>query len=227
MQNDAYRLRILLPLLELLHHYCINQRSIQHAAEYVAQKFVTCLLRPERRTTLHTEEAALAISASTTMILEYRTLLGQSIVEFDAKKAQLRPRRHFDVSQQMGKLQSAKSCPMPVSPMAAKRLPSSGLHMEFQSEPEDFEHSIQAAKACTSPSFLDSPMSDDIDSAFSSSSVELDESGTHSSEDSIDADLANAVNSLFLESTSDVLFTSSNIKPSFGLAPIALDQHTI
>ncbi|DBA92584.1 TPA: Fes/CIP4 y domain [Trebouxia sp. C0004] len=34
-QNDPYRLRILLPLLELLHHYCINQHSIQHAAEFI------------------------------------------------------------------------------------------------------------------------------------------------------------------------------------------------
>ncbi|KAL0035412.1 hypothetical protein WJX77_005676 [Trebouxia sp. C0004] len=37
-QNDPYRLRILLPLLELLHHYCINQHSIQHAAEFIGER---------------------------------------------------------------------------------------------------------------------------------------------------------------------------------------------
>ncbi|KAL0035465.1 hypothetical protein WJX77_007521 [Trebouxia sp. C0004] len=34
-QNDPYRLKKLLPLLELLHHYCINQHSNQHAAEFI------------------------------------------------------------------------------------------------------------------------------------------------------------------------------------------------
>ncbi|DBA92582.1 TPA: hypothetical protein ACH3X1_002804 [Trebouxia sp. C0004] len=43
-QNDPYRLKKLLPLLELLHHYCINQHSNQHAAEFIGGKTAIVLL---------------------------------------------------------------------------------------------------------------------------------------------------------------------------------------
>lgn len=228
MQNDAYRLRIVLPLLELLHHHCINQESIQHAAEHVGTKFASCLLRPAHQFTASSEDTALAVSASTAMVLEYRTLFGQSMVDFDQKVLQQRTVPNA-IDASLSQPSTAIPCPMPTSPMAAKRLPSSGLHFDMRSEPEDFDLGAQSLYL-TSPLF-GSPLSDDMDSAFSGSSIEMEDSKSTVECEDVDADLAHAVDSLFLESTSDLLFTnqaSGSIYRSMpGHVPARSAQHGV
>ena len=207
-QNDAYRLRILLPLLELLHHYCINQRSIQHAAAYVAEKFVSCLLQPKHESSASGDSTAFAVSACISMVLDYRSLFGQSMVDLDSSAAQ-----HSAALQAVGiqrarsRVQGSKPCPMPSSPMAAKRLPSSGLHFALRSEPEDFES--PTSTPCLSP-FFGSPTSDDLDSAFSATSMDTDDNRSCTEVHAPDEELIHAVDNLILESTSDLLFTSCN-----------------
>jgi len=216
LQNDLYRLRILLPLLELLHHYCINQHSIQHAAEFIGDKFACCLFQPTDQSWISYETTALAVAASTAMVLEYRTLFGQSMVDLDNKAAHKRAASHaVDIPQSQRSTAVAMSCPMPTSPMAAKRLPSSGLHFDMQSEPEDFERSVKTSYFSTS--LFGSPVSDDMDSAFSGSSIEMEDSKTSMESEDIDADLAHAVDSLCLESTSDLLFTNKVLGSAYGI----------
>ncbi|DBA92583.1 TPA: hypothetical protein ACH3X1_002805 [Trebouxia sp. C0004] len=77
------------------------------------------------------------------MVLEYRTLFGQSMVDLDNKAAHKRAVSYAVDIQSQHSTAVAMSCPMPTSPMAAKRLPSSGLHFDMQSEPEDFKHSVE------------------------------------------------------------------------------------
>ncbi len=215
LQNDPYRLRILLPLLELLHHYCINQHSIQHAAEFIGDKFAGCLFQPANQSWVSYETTALAVAASTAMVLEYRTLFGQSMVDLDNKAAHKRAVSHaVDIPQSQHSTAVAMSCPMPTSPMAAKRLPSSGLHFDMESEPEDFERSPKTSYFSTS--LFGSPVSDDMDSAFSGSSIEMEDSKTSVESEDIDADLAHAVDSLCLESTSDLLFTNKVLGSAYG-----------
>jgi len=216
LQNDPYRLRILLPLLELLHHYCINQHSIQHAAEFIGDQFACCLFQPTDQSWISYETTALAVAASTAMVLEYRTLFGQSMVDLDNKAAHKRAASHaVDIPQSQHSTAVAMSCPMPTSPMAAKRLPSSGLHFDMQSEPEDFERSMKTSYFSTS--LFGSPVSADMDSAFSGSSIEMEDSKTSMESEDIDADLAHAVDSLCLESTSDLLFTNKVLGSAYGI----------
>ena len=156
------------------------------------------------------DSAELAVSACSAMVLDYRSLFGQSILEFDSNAAQRNAVSRVTNVVQMTQhaesaTQSCKPCPKPSSPMAAKRLPSSGLHFVLRSEPEDFEGARSAP--CASH-FFGSPTSDDMDSAFSACSMETDDSRSCTEEDEQDVDdaLVRAVDSLVLESTSDLLF---------------------
>lgn len=201
LQNDTYRLRVLLPLLELLHHYCINQRSIQHAAAYIGERFASCLLRPSDHCGTEGESEALAVSACMAMVLDYRSLFGQSTL--DSEVAQ----QSASFAASMPRSQSnMQICPMPSSPMVARRLPSPEPICLLPSEPEDFECGQSAS--CAFP-YFGSPMSDDMDSAFSASSMETEDNKLSIDTDVLDDDLVHAVDNLFLESTSDLLFTSS------------------
>lgn len=212
LQNDAYRLRVLLPLLELLHHYCINQHSIQCAAAYVGEKFVSCLLRPSFRSDTTGESEALAVSACVAMILDYRSLFSQSAVDFDSEAAQhSAASAAANIPQAHSSVHTSKACPMPSSPMAARRLPSPRAHFLLRSEPEDFECAKSAP--CALPQF-GSPTSDDMDSAFSASSMDTDDNKVYSEADALDDDLVHAVDNLFLESTSDFLFTPDSRRAS-------------
>lgn len=204
LQNDTYRLRVLLPLLELLHHYCINQHSIQHAAAYIGEKFASCLLRPSFQSDTAGESDALAVSACIAMILDYRSLFGQTAVDFDNEAAQhTAALAAVNIPQAQSPVNTLKACPS--SPMAARRLPSPRAHLLLRSEPEDFE--CAKPVPCALPQF-GSPTSDDMDSAFSASSMDMDDNKVHAESDALDDDLVHAVDNLFLESTSDLLFTS-------------------
>lgn len=206
LQNDTYRLRVLLPLLELLHHYCINQHSIQHAAAYIGEKFASCLLRSSFQSDTAGESEALAVSACIAMVLDYRSLFGQSAVDCDSEGAQhSAASAAVNIPQAQSAVHTLKGCPMPSSPMAARRLPSPRVQFLLRSEPEDFEcaKSIPCALAQ-----FGSPTSDDMDSAFSASSMETDDNQVYAKVDALDDELVRAVDSLFLESTSDLLFTS-------------------
>lgn len=209
LQNDAYRLRVLLPLLELLHHYCINQHSIQHAAAYIGEKVASCLLRPPFHSGTAGESEALAVSACKAMVLDYRSLFGQSAVDVDSEgEKHSAALATVNIPQSTSTAQTPKACHMPSSPMAARRLPSPRAHFLLRSEPEDFECAKSAP--CALPQF-GSPTSDDMDSAFSASSVETDDDKVYAQADALDEDLVQAVDNLFLESTSDLLFTSDSL----------------
>lgn len=204
LQNDAYRLRLLLPLLELLHHYCINQCSIQHAAAYVAEKFASCLLQPAHESSFSAD----AVSACIAMVLDYRSLFGQSMVDLDSSAAQhSAASQAVDIPRAHSTVQRSKPCPMPSSPMAAKRLPSSGLHFVMRSKPEDFEASRSVPRVS---SLFGSPTSDDLDSAFSATSMDTDDNRSCTEVDVPDDELIQAVDSLILESTSDLLFAKAD-----------------
>ena len=206
LQNDTYRLRVLLPLLELLHHYCINQHSIRHAAAYIGEKFASCLLRPSFQSDTAGESDALAVSACIAMIYDYRSLFGQSAVDFGSEAAQHSAASvAVNIPTAQSTVNTLKACPMPSSPMAARRLPSPRAHILLRSEPEDFE--CAKSVPCTLLQF-GSPTSDDMDSAFSASSMETDDNKAYAEADALDDDLVHAVDNLFLESTSDLLFTS-------------------
>ena len=215
VQIDSYRLRILLPLLELLHHYCINQRNIQLAAEYVGNKFASYLLRPAHQASPSSQDTALAASACTAMILEYRTLFSQSMVDVEGCAAQQRTACGVNAPQLQPGMHAAMPCPMPTSPRAAKRHPSLGF--DFRSEPEDYDRGNRSS-GCT-PCLFGSPVSDDMDSAFSGSSVEMEDSKSSAEFEGVDDDLAHAVDSLFLESTSDLLFTNKGSEQLHGSLP--------
>lgn len=47
MQVASYRMRVLYPLLEFLHHHAINQPCIQAAAEELARIFTPWVLRKQ------------------------------------------------------------------------------------------------------------------------------------------------------------------------------------
>lgn len=201
LQNDVHRLRILLPLLELLHHHCINQHSIQHAAACIGEKFASCLLRPPLHCGTAGESEAPAVSACIAMVLDYRSLFGQSAVDVDSEgEKHSAALATVTIPQGTSTAQIPKACHMPSSPMAARRLPRA--HFLLRSEPEDFE----CAKSAPC-----SPTSDDMDSAFSASSIETDDNKVCAQAAALDDDLVQAVDNLFLESTSDLLFTSDSL----------------
>ncbi|KAL3137310.1 hypothetical protein ABBQ32_006850 [Trebouxia sp. C0010 RCD-2024] len=202
-KNDTYRLRVLLPLLELLHHYCINQRSIQHAAVYIGERFAWCLLRPSHHSGAEGESEAPAVSACVAMVLDYRSLFGQNTSDFDTEVAQRSASFAASMPRVSSGTQASKPCPMPSSSMAARRLPPSEPLVLLRSEPEDFEHAKSAC--CAWP--IGSPMSDDMDSAFSASSMETDDNKFDFETEGLDDDLVHAVDDLFLKSTSDLFFT--------------------
>lgn len=192
-------------MLELLHHHCINQHSIQHAAAYIVEKFASCLLRPPFHSGAAGESEALAVSACIAMVLDYRSLFGQSAVDFDSEgEKHSAALATVSIPQGTSTAQIPKACHMPSSPMAATRLPSPRAHFLLRSEPEDFECAKSAPCA-------GSPTSDDMDSAFSASSMETDDNKVYAQADALDDDLVHAVDNLFLESTSDLLFTSDSL----------------
>ena len=190
--------------MELLNQYCINQRSIQHAAAYIGERFAWCLLRPSHHSGKEGESEALAVSACIAMVLDYRSLFGQSTLDFDSEAAQHSASFTASMPRVASSLQALKPCPMPSSPMAARRLPPPESLALLRSEPEDFE--CAKSGSCALPHF-GSPMSDDMDSAFSASSMETDDHKIDIEADGLDDDLVHAVDDLFLESTSDLLFT--------------------
>lgn len=71
LQNDLYRLKVLISLLELLHHHVINQ---QNTAFMIGKRFAPYLLRPASCGIRQIQVNYLAIAAATAMVLDYRSL---------------------------------------------------------------------------------------------------------------------------------------------------------
>ena len=140
------------------------------------------------------------------MVLDYRSLFSQSAVDCDSEAAQHSvASAAVNAAQAQSAVHTMKACPMPSSPMAARRLPSPRAQFLLKTEPEDFE--CAKSVPCGLSQF-GSPTSDDMDSAFSASSMEMDDNKVYAGPDALDDDLVRAVDNLFLESTSDLLFTS-------------------
>lgn len=137
------------------------------------------------------------------MVLDYRSLFGQNTSDFDTEVAQRSASFAASMPRVSSGTQASKPCPMPSSSMAARRLPPSEPLVLLRSEPEDFEHAKSAC--CAWP--IGSPMSDDMDSAFSASSMETDDNKFDFETEGLDDDLVHAVDDLFLKSTSDLFFT--------------------
>lgn len=207
LQNDMYRLKILIPLLELLHHHVINQDDIQNTAFMVGKRFAPYLLRPARCDNKQTQEVNLAIAAATAMILDYRSLFSNLFQDIDrhANKHMCIPcgsdiPRHRPTS-----LYAAVSYPMPLSP---KSVPAYLQHISNM--PEGWCKSSTDLLCTNSALCNGSPKSDDLESAVSMSSCfsicsHDAEQGETETENSIDSDLAAAVDSLFCASTSQLL----------------------
>lgn len=207
LQNDMYRLKVLIPLLELLHHHVINQDDIQNTAFMVGKRFAPYLLRPASCDNKQTQEDKLAIAAATAMILDYRSLFSNLFQDIDqhAHKYMCIP-CGFDIPRHRPtSLFAAVSYPMPLSPKSASADLQHICNMS-----EDWCKGSTNLSCPSSALCNGSPRSDDLESAVSMSSCYSicshdAEQGEIATENSIDSDLVAAVNSLFCASTSQLL----------------------
>ena len=208
MQNDLYRLKILVPLLELLHHHTINQDHIQHTAAMLGEVFGPCLLRCHGSTSKQTQQDERAIAAATAMVLEYRSLFLHTMLDADLQISPqpLTPRSLSIPKQRPTSMYAASSYPMPIPPRSA-----SVQRHHFNIELEDGVKGGSGSNLISSISWPNSPKSDDLDSAFSGSSLssmyshDTEELRRHFQGEEIDNDLVAAVDSLFCASTTDLL----------------------
>lgn len=208
LQNDLYRLQILIPLLELLHHHAINQDDIQYTAVMVAERFAPYLLRPSGCAVKQARQDRLVVAAATSMVLDYRSLFLHSVLDQDryANSHMLTPRAIHVPRHRPTSVYAAVSYLMPMPPKSA---PVS-MH-NINSEPEDFCKVGTDLYLTSSDLSHDSPYSDDLDSAFSGSScasISSRDGDNHRqvlANQGIDNELDAAVHSLFCASTADLL----------------------
>ena len=205
MQNDTYRLKVLVPLLELLHHHTVNQDNIQETAALLAEMFAPFLLRPYKRIATHSQQSNFAVAAVTTMILDYRSLFSQTGLDNDSctSNHMLAP-NGIDIPMQ----RSSSTIPV-TRPVAIPRSAPPSLHY-VSSEPEDFCQGIKSS-SLTVAVLGNSPKAYDLDSAFSGGSSfsmcssEAEDLRQTSEAEYVDEDLVTAVNNLFTASTAGLL----------------------
>ena len=148
------------------------------------------------------------MAAATAIVLEYRSLFLHTMLDADRQTSPhpLIPRGINIPKQRPTSMYAASSYPMPIPPRSAS-VPLH--HVDF--EPEDCLKGGKGSSLVSPVSWSGSPQSDDLDSAFSGSS--LSSMCSHDTEElrrlfqgeEIDNDLVAAVDSLFCASTTDLL----------------------
>lgn len=205
LQNDTYRLKVLIPLLELLHHHTINQDNIQQTAALLGEMFAPFLLRPHKRTAKHCQQSSFAVAAATTMILDYRSLFSQTVLDNDSctSNYKLTP-KGIDIPMQRSSPAMAATRPVAIPRSAPATL------QYVSSEPEDFCQGIESS-SLTAAMLGSSPKAYDLDSAFSGASSfsmcssEAEDLRQLFEAEYVDEDLVTAVNDLFIASTAGLL----------------------